>query len=211
MDLAVMKLLELKRQKGLTNEDIGRICGVSKQAVTNVFHGHTKEVPSYWISQLIEAFDLDANYFFHKKAELQLYDVSASADLQTIPFLGRIAASFHRNSEELPAEGFVLPSFMLRNKKQCFALRVSGDSMVGAGILDGDICIIEKQQDAGKLKTGDIAAFRIDGDATLKTYEKHKGQTWLVPANPKYQAISLSAKNDVELIGTFVSLLRPPV
>ncbi|MBV6492762.1 MAG: LexA repressor [Turneriella sp.] len=210
MDLAVMKLLELKRLKGLTNEDIGRICGVGKQAVTNVFHGRTKEVPAFWLAQIIEAFNLDANYFYRKKAEIQPYTDTSSTEFQTIPLLGRIAASFNRSAEELTGEGFVLPSFMLRNKKQCFALRVSGDSMMGAGILDGDICIIEKQENASALKNGEIAAFRIDGDTTLKYFEKNNGQAWLVPANPKYQPVCLNTKTDIELIGTFVSLLRPP-
>ncbi len=210
MDIAVARLLELKRQKDLTNDEIAKICGVSKQAVTEVFQGRTKNVPIYWISQLIAAFELDANFFFRKSATVQPYSPDKNDGFQTIPFLGTIAAGFNRNSEEINDGGFLVPTFMLPKKRPYFALKISGDSMIGAGILDGDICIIEKQENPAALKHGDIAAFRIDGDATLKYFHKKDKQAWLVPANPNYQPIPLNASRDVELIGPFISLLRPP-
>jgi len=210
LDISVAKLVELKAKRELSNDDIARICGASKQAVSNVFHGRTKSVPAGWISMLISALDLDANYFYRKQVDLQTYTNPDSSNFQTIPLLGRIAAGYNRNSEEMQGEGFVLPSFMLPKKKRCFALRVSGDSMIDAGILDGDICIIENQQNPSLLKNGDIAAFRIDGDATLKYYHKQNGNVWLAPANRNYQPIPLTPNSNAELIGPFVSLLRPP-
>ena len=188
MDLAVAKLIELKRLKDLSNDDIARVCGVSKQAVSNVFKDSERNVPAYWLYQLIDAYELDANYFFRKKAPLQQYAEPESEASQAIPLLGNIAAGFNKNSEEMLSAMFHVPNFMIPKKKQCFALQVSGDSMIEAGILDGDICIIERQDNPSLLKSGDIAAFRIDGDATLKYYHKENGQVWLASGKSKLQA-----------------------
>lgn len=210
MSVAVAQLARLKAAKNLANKDIAAVCGVTPAAVTELFQGRMKNMPLYWIEALVAAYDLDANYFFRKDAPIQNYQNASEQDFRSIPLLGNIAASFGRNSEELPDEGFLVPNFMLPKKRPYFALRVSGDSMEGAGILDGDICIIEKQENTSILKSGDIAAFRVDGDTTLKYYQKSNGHTWLSPANPKYQPIPLNAGMDIQMIGQFVSLLRPP-
>lgn len=210
LSVAIAQLLQLKAAKGLSNKEIAEICGVTPSAVTELFTGRTKNVPFPWVEKLIAAYDLDANYFFRKGLAMQQYLEPANGEFKNIPLLGRIAAGFNRQSDEIHEGGFMVPTFMLPKKRPYFALQVSGDSMIGAGILDGDICIIEKQENPASLKHGDIAAFRIDGDATLKYFHKKDKEAWLVPANPNYQAIPLNATRDVELIGPFVSLLRPP-
>jgi len=211
MDITVSRLLEFKRENNITNEAIATICGVTKQAVTEVFQGRTKSVPLRWLTQLIAAYELDANYFFRKEATKQLYTSEKQLEMQSIPLLGKIAAGFNKHSEEIHEGGFLVPMYLLPKKRPCFALQVSGDSMIGAGIIDGDICVIEKQDNPSAIKHGDIAAFRVDGDATLKYFHKKDKQAWLVPANPNYQPIPVNASREVELIGLFVSLLRPPI
>ena len=69
---------------------------------------------------------------------------------------------------------------------RCFALRVRGDSMVGAGILSGDKVVVRPQQTA---ENGQIVVALLDDSATVKRFRKEKGKVWLLPENPAYEPI----------------------
>ena len=84
----------------------------------------------------------------------------------------------------------------------CFALRVRGDSMVGAGILDGDKVIIRPQQTA---EDGQIVVARIGDEATVKRLSRRNGQIWLLPENENYEPIDGS---EAELIGLVKAVVR---
>ena len=111
-----------------------------------------------------------------------------------VPLAGRVAAGDPILSGEqvLPADSaedaFVLPR-QLVGEGELFMLRVSGDSMIGAGITDGDLVVIREQSDA---ENGDIVAALIDGvevEGTVKTLKRSDGHTWLMPQNPAYTPI----------------------
>ncbi len=84
----------------------------------------------------------------------------------------------------------------------CFALRVRGDSMVGAGILDGDKVVIRPQQTAND---GQIVVARIGDEATVKRLWRRNGEVWLLPENDAYQPID---GRDAELIGIVKAVVR---
>lgn len=84
----------------------------------------------------------------------------------------------------------------------CFALRVRGDSMVGAGILDGDKVVIRPQATADD---GQIVVARIGDEATVKRLSRRNGSIWLLPENPAYPPIDGS---DAELIGLVKAVVR---
>lgn len=84
----------------------------------------------------------------------------------------------------------------------CFALRVKGDSMVGAGILDGDLVIIRPQQSADD---GQIVVARIEDEATVKRLSRKNGQIWLLPENDAYSPIDGTY---AELIGLVKAVIR---
>lgn len=84
----------------------------------------------------------------------------------------------------------------------CFALRVRGDSMVGAGILDGDKVVIRPQQTA---EDGQIVVARIGDEATVKRLSRRNGQIWLLPENENYEPIDGS---EAELIGLVKAVVR---
>ena len=85
---------------------------------------------------------------------------------------------------------------------ECFALRVRGDSMIGAGILDGDKVVIRPQQTA---EDGQIVVARIDDEATVKRLRRKDNQVWLMPENPAYAPIDGS---QAELIGLVKAVVR---
>ena len=85
---------------------------------------------------------------------------------------------------------------------ECFALRVRGDSMMGAGILDGDKVVIRPQQFA---EDGQIVVARIGDEATVKRLRRRNGQIWLMPENDAYEPIN---GNEAELIGLVKAVVR---
>ena len=84
----------------------------------------------------------------------------------------------------------------------CFALRVRGDSMVGAGILSGDLVVVRPQQTAND---GQIVVARIGDEATVKRLRRRSGQVWLLPENDNYAPIDGS---EAELFGLVKAVVR---
>lgn len=84
----------------------------------------------------------------------------------------------------------------------CFALRVRGDSMVGAGILSGDLVVVRPQSTA---LDGQIVVARIGDEATVKRLSRRNGQVWLLPENPDFEPIDGS---EAELIGLVKAVIR---
>ena len=84
----------------------------------------------------------------------------------------------------------------------CFALRVRGESMIGAGILDGDRVIVRPQQTA---EDGQIVVARIGDEATVKRLSRKNGEIWLLPENPAFSPID---GTEAEIIGIVKALAR---
>lgn len=121
----------------------------------------------------------------------------------TVPVLGRIAAGAPVLAEE-HVEDRVSIDAGLAGDEEHFALRVAGDSMVDAGILDGDLVAVRSQKDA---RDGEIVAALIDGEeATVKRLRRRGGKVILEAENPAYEPLVYS--DGVELVGKVVSVLR---
>lgn len=84
----------------------------------------------------------------------------------------------------------------------CFALRVRGDSMIGAGIFDGDKIVVRPQQTA---ENGEIVVALLEDSATVKRFQKTRTGVWLMPENPNYEPIP---GNHATIIGRVKALLR---
>ncbi len=126
----------------------------------------------------------------------------AEASLHSLPLLGRIAAG--QPIEAIPGEDTLnLAEFLLGPDR--FALRVVGDSMIEAGILDGDTVIIERRDTA---ENGDVVVALIDnGEATLKQLRHRGKRIELIPANAAYQPLIFPADR-VQIQGVLVGQLR---
>ena len=84
----------------------------------------------------------------------------------------------------------------------CFVLRVRGDSMIGAGILDGDKVVVRPQPDA---ENGQIVVALLDNSATVKRLKKTGRDVWLMPENPSYEPIP---GNEAKILGRVKALIR---
>lgn len=120
-----------------------------------------------------------------------------------VPLLGKITAGSPIEAIENPNEFFSLPSYLIPKNKEVFTLNVSGCSMINAGILDGDVVIVEKRNTA---RNGEIVvAMTDDNEVTLKTYYKEDGYFRLQPENDTMDPIIL---NNVTILGKAIGLYR---
>jgi repressor LexA len=125
--------------------------------------------------------------------------------IHDVPIYGQIAAGMSAAAEE-DIEGHVsldTRSANLSKSHGTFALRVRGDSMIGAHILDGDIVILEQSKE---VHNGDIVAALIDGETTLKRYVVDHGRPYLKAENPRYP--NLIPARELKIQGVMVSLVR---
>ena len=140
----------------------------------------------------------------HKARALSI-NSSVNENEKNLPFLGRIAAG---NPIEAITGGFEqisVPNYLINNKDEHFTLEVTGDSMVDAGIFDGDIVIIRKTEAAN---SGDIVVALIDqNEVTLKRFRSFKNSIALEPANKNYK-IRLFGEDRVKIQGKLVGLIR---
>ncbi|TRW84870.1 repressor LexA [Mycolicibacterium sp. 018/SC-01/001] len=131
-------------------------------------------------------------------------DVAGSDSLPEptfVPVLGRIAAGGPILAEEAVEDVFPLPRELV-GEGSLFLLKVVGESMVDAAICDGDWVVVRQQNVADN---GDIVAAMIDGEATVKTFKRTKGQVWLMPHNPAFDPIP---GNDAAVLGKVVTVIR---
>ncbi|MET1254285.1 transcriptional repressor LexA [Aliikangiella maris] len=124
-------------------------------------------------------------------------------DENELPLIGSVAAGLPIEAIENVEAYITIPEVLKRNKPT-FLLRVRGDSMIDAGILDGDLIAVRKTNTA---EVGQIVVARIDDEVTVKRLERQGANAVLQPANEHYQPIILPAE-DLAIEGKFVGLIR---
>jgi repressor LexA len=131
---------------------------------------------------------------------------SAEGDQVDVPLIGQIAAGVPLDAEEMAEDSFPL-SRRLVGHGTLFMLKVNGDSMTGAAIIDGDLVVVRQQEVA---ENGEIVAAQLDGtataEATVKTLQRIDGHAWLMPRNPAYQPIPADGAT---ILGKVVAVVRP--
>ncbi len=120
-----------------------------------------------------------------------------------VRMLGTVEAGFPSPAEEELADTMSLDDLLIQNHEATFLLRVSGDSMIEAGIMPGDMVIVNKGQTA---KSGDIVIAEVDGEWTMKYLRKRGDVVALIPANAKYKPIK--PKNELKIAGVVTAVVR---
>lgn len=117
--------------------------------------------------------------------------------------LGIVEAGWPSPAEEELADTISLDEFLISNPAATFMLKVSGDSMSGAGILPGDMVLVDKGETP---KSGDIVIAEVDGEWTLKYLRKRGESVSLIPANPNYKPIK--PKKELRIAGVVTAVIR---
>ena len=120
-----------------------------------------------------------------------------------IPLVGYVQAGFPSPAEEELIDTLSLDEFLIDKPEASFLLKVSGDSMIDAGIHEGDLVIIERGTEP---RSGDIVLGCVDNEWTLKYFRRTAGTVELVPANPNYPVIR--PERELTLGGTVRAVIR---
>ena len=139
----------------------------------------------------------------NRAIELLVPNDYEESDTVDVPLLGKVTAGNPIEAIEMPDEFFTLPASMIPTKKEVFTLKVSGTSMINAGVHDGDIVIVQRQATADN---GDmVVAMTEDNEVTLKTFYKEDGYFRLQPENDTMAPIIL---DKVYIVGKAIGLYR---
>ncbi len=125
-----------------------------------------------------------------------------------VPLVGRIVAGFPVESMESTEERLSLYSLGIDNAQgNYFALKVNGDSMINAHIMDGDMVVIKKQPEVSE---SEVAAVLLEGEATLKYVKKQHNTITLIPASDTMEPIRISSRNaeNFTVLGKVVTVIR---
>ena len=137
-----------------------------------------------------------------KTRAIEIVGPTSKKEVINVPIVGTITAGNPILAIENIEDVFPLPIDYVKNTKDLFMLKVSGESMIEAGILDGDLAIIEKTDSANN---GDIVVALIDNEATLKRFFKESSYIRLQPENKSMKPIILE---DCKVLGRLVGIYR---
>lgn len=134
-------------------------------------------------------------------ADYSLPCLPQPAKFLVIHLLGIVEAGFPSPAEEELCDTLSLDEYLISNREATYLLRVKGDSMQEAGILEGDMVLVERTNDA---RTGDIVIAEVDGEWTMKYLRKGQDGYYLQAANPKYPIIVPSGGLQIAAVVTCV-------
>ncbi len=136
------------------------------------------------------------------RSDFEPAESKAARDAVVMPILGKVAAGVPITAAENVEGEFVLPAGFVPRASNAFMLRVQGDSMVDAAILDGDLIVVRPQRTADN---GEVVVAMLDGEATVKRFYREKSRIRLQPENRSMAPIYAS---DVEIIGRVEAVVR---
>ncbi len=181
----------------------------SKKKLVEFYH-EQKRMPSYAemaklfgyksknaVTRLVEKF-IDAGIV----SKDYLGKLIPEQGFDSIPRLGFVKAGFPASVEEL-RDTVNLDDLLIKRKDSTYMLDVDGDSMIDAGIHDGDMVLVEK---TNRAKDGQIVIARVDGEFTMKYYREKAGKVWLEPANKDFS--NIYPERELEVIAKLVTVIR---
>lgn len=172
---------------------VREICAAVGLSSTSTVHGH--------LSRLEKKGYIRRDPTKPRAIEL-LKDSLIKKEMIDIPVVGKITAGEPILAVENLEETFTIPINFVKSNNELFMLKVSGESMINASILDGDFAIIEKSSTA---QNGDIIVALIDNEATLKRFFKESDHYRLQPENPNMEPIIVDS---CSIVGKLVGLYR---
>lgn len=171
---------------------VREICEAVGLKSTSSVHGHLKRLESKGLIKRDPT----------KPRALEIIDSSIKKEMVNIPIVGKVTAGMPILANENVEDIFPIPIDYIKHNKELFMLNISGDSMINAGIFDGDLAIIEKCQTA---HNGEIVVALIENEATIKRFYKEEDHIRLQPENDKMDAIIV---DNCKILGRLVGLFR---
>lgn len=175
------------------------------------FYSRKKRLPSY--SEMLGLFEVkskNAVYkFIEKLVEKDLVKKDASGKLVPgerlfgVKILGAVEAGFPSPAEEELADVITLDDYLIENKQATYLLRVSGRSMINAGINPDDLVLVDRTRSAS---IGDIVIAKVDDEYTIKRFDKKNGKVVLMPENDAFEPIY--PQDSLSIEGVVIGVIR---
>jgi repressor LexA len=172
---------------------VREICEAVSLRSTSTVHGHLKRLEKKGMIKRDPS----------KPRALEIAELSTpKKELINVPIIGKITAGLPILATENVEDTFPIPLDYIKHDKELFMLRVSGQSMINAGINDNDLAIIESDNNA---MNGDIVVALLDDSATIKRFYKEKNHIRLQPENDSMDPIIV---DDCQILGKLVGIFR---
>ncbi len=195
-------LKKLRKDKNLTLKALAEYFGTSAQVFSRYERGE-HQPDQATLLKIADFFGVTVDYLLGREEEnekIKAIGGYALPDKYKIAVVGQVVAGKPIESPEY-LEGYIYVDY--KNPEEYFALRVSGDSMVGAGIVPNCLLVVHKQNYADN---GDIVVASIDGESTVKRYKESNGAIILMPENTAYNPILVTDKNEFYIFGKVVEI-----
>jgi SOS regulatory protein LexA len=154
----------------------------------------SKSVVHFWVKKLIDAGIIEKDNKGH---------LTFSRRSFAIPLVGSVQAGFPSPEEEALCDLLSMDEYLINRPDSSFLLQVRGDSMIGEGIMEGDLVVVEKGREP---QSGNVVIAEIDGEWTMKYFRKQGKQITLEAANPKYPIIR--PKQELKIGGIVTAVVR---
>ena len=184
-------LKDLTSQKGYP-PTVREICKAVGLKSTSSVHGHLKQLEKEGLIKRDPT----------KPRALEIVDSVVKKEMINVPIIGRVTAGLPILANENIEDSFPLPLDYVKHNNDLFMLKISGSSMIKAGILDGDFAIIERTQTASN---GDKIVALIENEATLKTFYRENDHIRLQPENDEMEPIIV---DNCSILGKLIGIYR---
>ena len=184
-------LKDFTSQKGYP-PTVREICKAVGLKSTSSVHGHLKQLEKEGLIKRDPT----------KPRALEIVDSVVKKEMINVPIIGRVTAGLPILANENIEDSFPLPLDYVKHNNDLFMLKVSGSSMIKAGILDGDFAIIERTQTASN---GDKIVALIENEATLKTFYRENDHIRLQPENDEMEPIIV---DNCSILGKLIGIYR---
>ena len=196
-DLNDKQLLIYKFLKDFTSQKgypptVREICKAVGLKSTSSVHGHLKQLEKEGLIKRDPT----------KPRALEIVDSVVKKEMINVPIIGRVTAGLPILANENIEDSFPLPLDYVKHNNDLFILKISGSSMIKAGIIDGDFAIIERTQTASN---GDKIVALIENEATLKTFYRENNHIRLQPENDEMEPIIV---DNCSILGKLIGIYR---
>lgn len=171
---------------------VREICKAVGLKSTSSVHGHLKHLEKEGLIKRDPT----------KPRALEIVDSVVKKEMINVPIIGRVTAGLPILANENIEDSFPLPLDYVKHNNDLFMLKISGSSMIKAGILDGDFAIIERTQTASN---GDKIVALIENEATLKTFYRENDHIRLQPENDEIEPIIV---DNCSILGKLIGIYR---
>ena len=205
------RIRKLRESKGLTQDELGRKIGTTKQTIFKYETGKIGNIPYSRLLDIATALGAEPWDILGWKQPLQ--EEEDVPGFISVPFISqKISAGYGEDylaDDSITLRRIQIPESMTKgvsDKSTLVSAEVKGDSMINARIYDGDLVYIREQPD---VENGEIAAVLIGDEATLKRVYKYPGQVVLQPENPQYPPLVYTGEQlqDFRILGKAVAFL----